>query len=304
MTRPPAPLLLLAALSLTASCVSDTSPDTDDLRSVTSFRQWHREPRLDARITLSNGSLHILPGRHDELYRVTSEYTGTSVPVAVYFPERGSLSLTKREGGNESSADTTENYSIRFGGHHKASPTTTLALSPAPDVALQLDLVSAQTDVELGGLRVSSLGVNTALAERTTINFARPNPIACDEVVVTSGIGELSLQGLGNSRCRKATVTSVAGGVVLDYSGRDSSDSSASTSLQATIIAGTLTLRVPRSIGVRLTRRNRLLAGDAPKGLLRNGDAFVSSGYEHAAQRLDADVTAMLGSVAVEWINE
>jgi hypothetical protein len=297
------PVVALACALAGALSCRPSAPEAGELRAVTTFRQMHGERRLDARVQLSGGSLHIAPGRRDELYRMTSTHSeATSMPVAVYNPEEGSLSLRERD--DEAESNDTEpaegSFKITFGGHDNdhTAPTTTLALSPALAAALRLEAVATNIDAELGGLQLSSLAVNV-IAGQTTIRFSRPNGIECDEAVVTAGVGELSLTGLGNSRCKKTSVTGVAGKVVLDYGG----DWPANTALQATIIVGSLTLRLPRSVGVRLTQRNKLFT-DAPEGLLRDGDAFVSADYEHATRRLDVDVTTMLGGTSVEWIGE
>jgi hypothetical protein len=47
---------------------------------------------------------------------------------------------------------------------------------------------------------------------------------------------------------------------------------------------------------------DKFLSSFDPAGLVRNGDAFVSTNYERAERRLDLDLTTAMGGVDVEWV--
>jgi hypothetical protein len=46
---------------------------------------------------------------------------------------------------------------------------------------------------------------------------------------------------------------------------------------------------------------DRFLARFDPNGLVRRGDAWVSPGYDQAAQHLDLVLTTTVGGVRIDW---
>jgi hypothetical protein len=87
------------------------------------------------------------------------------------------------------------------------------------------------------------------------------------------------------------------GAVTLDFGGTWSTD----VSLEATMAAGNLTLRLPRTVGVRMTMDN-FLALVSPDGFRRDGEAYVTPGFSEAAYHLDIALTTSLGKISIEWI--
>jgi hypothetical protein len=65
---------------------------------------------------------------------------------------------------------------------------------------------------------------------------------------------------------------------------------------------GSLTLRFPRSLGVRITKNSFLTSFDS-SGMIRRGNAFYSRSWDTAPHKLSLDVSAALGSIQVEWID-
>ncbi len=72
--------------------------------------------------------------------------------------------------------------------------------------------------VDLGGLRLSSLNVETG-ASQTEVRFSTRNAIRCTTAAFRAGVAELTVLGLGNSRCDRVTFDGGMGSVVLDYTG-------------------------------------------------------------------------------------
>jgi hypothetical protein len=65
---------------------------------------------------------------------------------------------------------------------------------------------------------------------------------------------------------------------------------------------GSLTLRFPRALGVRIQREG-FLTRFSPAGMVRRGDAWYSNNWDSARYKLTVQVDAALGSVDVEWMN-
>jgi hypothetical protein len=173
-----------------------------------------------------------------------------------------------------------------------------VALSPRADLSLDLNLGASDAQVELGGLRVSQLDVGTG-ASRTFVSFSQPNGTRCRHARFSAGAAEVSVTGLGNSRCDEIEFEGGVGSVTLDFAGAWSS----SSNVKVTMAMGGLTLRLPRSVGVRL-HMDRFLSSFEPAGLVRRGDAFLSENYDRATRRLNLEITTAVGGVSVEWLDE
>jgi hypothetical protein len=65
---------------------------------------------------------------------------------------------------------------------------------------------------------------------------------------------------------------------------------------------GTLTLRLPRGLGVRIVK-DGLLASFDSQGLTKRGDVYYSEDYEDTTYKLSLDLDAALGSIRVEWVD-
>jgi hypothetical protein len=276
--------LALAALTLAAGA---TSVSAQSMRTFTTFRQLHGETRLDADLDYRAGGLRIAPGRTGELYRMNASYDEDRYfPTSSYDAARGAVSLGLRPAGEGG---------LRVISRRQLRQDANVAFSPTVDLDLDLTLGAVQADIELGGLSLSELTMQAG-ASQAVIRFSSPNRSRCRAAEITAGAAELTVLGLGNSRCDRFELEGGMGKVTLDFGGAWTS----STQAEIKMAVGELTLRLPRNAGVRLTL-DRFLASFDPAGLVRAGNGFQSPGYQRAERRLDIQVTTAVGGVKVEW---
>jgi hypothetical protein len=260
------------------------------MRPFGTFRQLHGETRLTARLEYAAGSLRVSPGRPTELYRMDLSYDDQRyVPISDYDTRSGAVVLGLKPAGEGG---------VRVVSRSQLSQVAAVALSPRPDLTLALTLGAVEADVELGGLRVSNLAVRTG-ASRAVIRFSQPNAARCQLATISAGAAEISVLGLGNSRCDEITFEGGIGKVTLDFSGAWTF----SSRVQVTMAVGELTLRLPRNAGIRL-RMDRYLSSFEPTGLIRRGEVFESPNYARQQRRLDLNLTAAVGGVNVEWVGD
>ena len=62
-------------------------------------------------------------------------------------------------------------------------------------------------------------------ASRATVRFSQPNGARCRAAVLSAGAAELSVLGLGNSRCDRIAFEGGVGQVTLDFGGAWTSSS-------------------------------------------------------------------------------
>jgi hypothetical protein len=267
-----------------------TTAQAQSLRPFTTFRQMHGETRLTARLEYAAGSLKISPGQPGELYRMNLSYDEDRfVPVSDFDAASGEVVLGLRSSGEGG---------IRVASRSQLLQVASVALSPRVDLVLDLNLGAAEAEIELGGLRVSALDLRTG-ASKTVIRFSRPNATRCRRAAFSAGAAEVSVIGLGNSRCDEIEFEAGVGSVTLDFGGTWSSNARVAVKMAV----GGLTLRLPRQVGVRITM-DKFLSSFESAGLVRRGDEFVSDNYDRAARRLGLQITTAVGGVGVEWLDE
>jgi hypothetical protein len=259
------------------------------MRPFSTFRQLHGETRLDLRLEYAAGTIHLGSGEPNELYRMDLSYDEDRfVPVSDYDAAGGAAVLGLRSSGSPG---------VRVSSRNQLAQMASVAVSPRADLSLDLNLGASDARVELAGLRVSQLDLGTG-ASRTFVSFSEPNGTRCRHARFSAGAAEFTVTGLGNSRCDEIEFEGGVGSVTLDFAGAWSSSAKA----KITLAMGGLTLRLPRNAGVRL-HMDRFLSSFKPAGLVRQGDAFVSSNYAASSRHLDLEITAAVGDVSIEWID-
>jgi hypothetical protein len=276
---------LILALVLPAAAAQ---AQAQTMRPFTTFRQMHGETRLAARLEYAAGHLRVAPGRPAELYRMDLSYDPDRyVPLSNFDAVSGSVVLGLRRSGQGG---------VRVVSRKQLNQVAAVTLSPRVDLALDLALGAVDVDVELGGLRVTRLDVKTG-ASRALVRFSQPNASRCERATISAGAAEVSVLGLGNSRCDEIEFEGGMGKVTLDFAGAWTS----SAQVDVKMAVGELTLRLPRRAGVRITM-DKFLSSFDPAGLVRRGSEFVSANYERSQRRLDLDLATAMGGVNVEWV--
>jgi hypothetical protein len=278
--------LLLAALALSLGAPAAAQ----SMRPFSTYRQWHGETRLTARLDYAAGALRLAAGRPNELYRMDVLYDGDRfLPLSDFDAAQGGVALGLRAAGDGG---------LRVISRNQLRQTASVTFSPKNDLALAVTLGAVDGDLELGGLRLTDLDLQAG-ASRATVRFSQPNATRCRSATLRAGAAELSVLGLGNSRCDLIAFEGGVGRVTLDFGGAWTS----SARVQVKMALGEVALLLPRQVGVRLTL-DKFLSTFEPQGLVRRGDSYLSPGYDQAARHLDIDVTTAVGGVTVGWIDD
>lgn len=283
--RSPKALLTAALLS---ACTPEANAAADpDWQTLTSARQIQGEDELDAEVEYAAGQLNIGAAEEGILYHLDLRYDAERfTPVTEYDRDENSLRV-----GVDSRGD---GFSIR---DLPDEARATLALAPGIPTDLDLEFGAGRAELELGGLSLQSVDIATGASE-TRIDFDKPNRIAAEHVRIEAGAASLEARGLGNARASQIEFSGGVGETVLDFSGEWVRDATVSAELGI----GSLTLRLPREVGVRLTRESVLTAFDAA-GLIERGGVYYSRNWDDARHQVTIDIEAAMGSINIEWID-
>lgn len=251
-------------------------------RTLTSVRQTQGEQALDVNVAYGGGDLRVRPGEPGLLYRMQLRYDERQVrPVAEYDREGGRLRL-----GVES---------VRRNQRAQRGGSAVVQLAPGILTDLSLEFGAGRSELELGGLSLRSVDLSTGASE-TAVSFGAPNRVQAGTVRVTAGASRLRMHGLGNARAERFVLEGGVGEATLEFDGAWTRNAR----LDVQMGLGSLTLRFPRSLGVRIEREG-FLTRFSPSGMVRRGDAWYSRNWNDARHRLTVRLDAALGSIDVQW---
>jgi hypothetical protein len=272
------------ALAVGAALAAAEPAHGQTWRNVSSARQRAGEKSLNVHLEYGAGRLQVQPATGDLLYRFEMRYDQDQFrPVAEYDRASGSLRL---------GMDGRDHHN---GSSHGRGGNATVGLNPNVPVDLDLQFGAGEADIDLGGLSLQRMKLSTGASD-TRVTFASPNRIAADEVRMEAGAAQLSVTGLGNTHAARFTLEGGVGDATLDFGGAWTRDATARLQMGM----GSLTLRFPRGLGVRITKDSFLASFDHP-GMVKRGDAWYSTNWDHATRRVTVDIDAALGSIDVQW---
>jgi hypothetical protein len=269
------------ALAATALLACNRAEGQQDWRQLDTQRAVAGEQELRVDVEYGAGRFRIEPAAEDELYRMNLRYDASSFgPVHSY--ESGRLRL-----GIEGSHPTR--------GRNVMDGHLTVGVNTRVPTDLTLKFGAATANLELGGIRLRRLSISTGASE-TQLSVASPNPIACESVTLEAGAARFHARGLGNLNAGSLRLSGGVGDMLLGFGGEWQQNMNATIDVGL----GSVTLELPRGLGVRVQRRGRLATFDGQE-LTQRGDAYFSHDWESAEHRLDITLNAALGTVRVVW---
>jgi hypothetical protein len=168
-----------------------------------------------------------------------------------------------------------------------------LTLTNRIPLDLTLDLGAVRADLDLGGLRLTSLAIHTGASDGD-LRVSSPNSEEMESVELQVGAASFRARDLGNLNAAEISLEGGVGDFRLDLNGLRRAE----TRVDVKMGLGSLEIRIPREAGVRLERDSFLTSLNAP-GLDRQDGAYLSSNWDQAAIRVDISVNAALGSISI-----
>lgn len=162
---------------------------------------------------------------------------------------------------------------------------------------LDLEFGAVEADIELGGLSVADLEVSTGASE-TRLRFSRPNPVRMREAHFTVGAADFQATGLGHANVERVRLEGGVADMTLGFEGRWTHD----VHLDVDLGLGSVTVRMPRDIGVRVDKET-FLASVGGERMNERGDSHYSNNWDSARYKLTIDVDAAFGDIEIDWID-
>lgn len=253
-----------------------------------------RETALHADLELALG--HVAVGKAEAGYLFQAEVAledKDMVPEMHYEREGhvGHLSLGFESGGKGENGLTVRGFKV------PEDNEWLVFFSDRVPLDLSFELGMAEADLDLTGLRVEQLSVESGMA-KTRLAFEEPNPVAMGSLDIDAGMTKFEGVKLGNARFEQFSFEGGAGSFLLDFTGGPLPEGA-----EADIEVGMSSLQVilPQDVPVVLYAPDSWLAQvEVPNGYVKRG-----KGLWHSGQVRDEDdaftvrIEAGLGKVAV-----
>lgn len=277
-------LSIALGLAALAACSTPAPSHGQDWRTTSSARQYTGEEALRVDLQYGAGTLEIRPGAPGTLYRANMRYDADVVVPRASFAD-GVLRIDME--GRKRNV------------HRRDWKGNELTLELGPQVPLDVNLQfgAVEANLDMGGLRIQEADVQTGASD-TKLRFSQPNLDRCRALRLQVGAADFQALQLGNLSPERLEVVGGVGDVTLDFSGEWKGDVAGEIRMGM----GSLTLAIPRGVGVRIDKRS-FLADFEPAGLVKRGNTYFSPGYESAKRRLNLDIQAALGSLEVRWLD-
>lgn len=259
------------------------------MRAFSASRPTKGERMLRATLDFGAGRVVVQPGLSGTLYRATVRYDAErSAPVHEYDPRTAILRLgIEAVGGG----------GVRVTSRAQLDQTGRFEFSPDIPLALNANFGAADVTIDLGGTTLVEVAVQSG-ATRSSLAFSRPTKGECRRASFTVGASELDVRQLANAGCETIQIEGGVGRASLGFEGAWRRNSSVAVALSM----GTLTLRVPRGVGVQITAGRFLTSLDVA-GLTRSGNIWSTANYNAAPRKLTIELKTSMAGVNVEWID-
>lgn len=273
---------ILAALA--ALLTIPTALEAQSWRTVTMSRQLGDHDDLRVSVEYGAGLFSVRSVDEGLLYRMHLEYDEDRFePVAKFSGNHLQLGIETRRRGLD--VDTDEAGELR------------LELARGVPMDLDLEFGAVKADLDLGGLALTDLDLSTGASE-SDVDISEPNPSRIETARFEVGAAEFRAHNLGNLNADRIEVDAGVGSITLGLDGRWQRDARVDIDMGL----GSLELRVPEGLGIRLRKDSFLTSLDS-EGLVKRGDVYESLDFDRADRRVTIELDAAFGSVSVVWIN-
>ena len=163
-------------------------------------------------------------------------------------------------------------------------------------ISFEIGLGLGKGDFDLSGLNVRDLRLSAG-ASSVFLRFNKPNKSVIEDLTIESGLSKFNGEGLCNANFNHLKFEGGVGSYTLDFGGELKKE----VDVDIEVGLGSLVVRVPEEIGVKVIYKKSLLAHiDLDRSFTEQGEnSFFSPNYKSAQGKMNVRIEAGLGSVKV-----
>jgi hypothetical protein len=271
--------LLLAA----ASVVVATPLFAQRWRTLDASRQLKDSMLVDVRLSYAAGKLELRPSTASSaLYNMSLKYDAErGEPRADWDASRHALELGLK------SIKGSWNRGDQDGGSMHADLSTVVPLD------LTLELGAVEGDLQLGGLRLTSMRLKAGAAD-VSARWDQPNKERMRNLVVEAGAASVKLVRAGNAHADRIDANVGVGGLEIDLGGEWTRE----IEILANVAMGKFALRLPTDVGI-VVESNAFLVDFDKSQFRKRGNDWYSDNYDGSARKVRLKVNGALGGVSI-----
>jgi hypothetical protein len=269
-----APLALVAALPFALQAQS--------WRTFDVARQLRDPAPLGVHVKFGAGRIEVQPVEGRSLFDVHLRYDAERAePIYKFDASQRHLEVGVRHFSN-----------VRAGRGYKGSELQ-VALARGVPMRLDLDIGAAEGDIDLSGLHLETLALKGGATD-TRVRFDAANPLRMTQMRIDAGAASVKMHGLGHANVERIDANIGVGSLELEFGGAWHGD----VHLSVTSAVGSVDLKVPASVAIRVEKTSFLHSFSAP-GLEKRNGYWVSDNWDTATHKLHVRATGTLGSLEI-----
>jgi len=281
-------LPLAGLLLLVAACneIIDNSPP--DFQNLKESRPIGNAKALDVRLRYDIGKLEVRSDGSGDLFSFNLDYDARKSKPRFDFKMNGDRAVMELE------------MDHRFGIGNSNKRANELSLRLNDSIPLDLDFSAGVSDshLDLTGLDITRFHLRGGVG-RTEVSFDRPQEKPMAYFEVESGVGNLTIRGLGNARVEHLKVDGGVGRTDLDFTG-EAKDARMDTEINVGV--GQVRLLVPRSADITIEAESSFLSNLSAPGFEKNGSTYTRRSTDDDSTKIFIRIRSGVGGVTVELI--
>ena len=161
---------------------------------------------------------------------------------------------------------------------------------------LQMNFGLGEANIDITDLSLSYFELDCGLSD-VKLEMGRSNKTICEQVSISSGLGDFNGYGLGNLNTRKFSLHVGLGSATIDLRGKFNED----MDLSIEVGLGSLELILPKDVNIKLRVDHSFLSTVDVDGLMSKGkNKYVSNEWKENRPTITGDISVGIGAVDVE----
>jgi len=281
-------LILLLTLSLPLAACHEMMDNTPpDMQSLKESRPVGNAKELRVRVNYDVGSFEVRSSKGGDLFGINLDYDAHRTTPKFDFNEnsdRAEMNL---------SMDTHMGFN-----HSKNGSDLNIKLNDA--IPLDLDFATGVSDshLDMTDLDITQFRLRGGVG-KTEVSFDHPVEKAMSSFDIESGVGNLTIRGLGNARVERLKVDGGVGRTELDFTG-DLKDTRIDTEINVGV--GQVRLLLPKEAGITIEAEGSFLSNISAPSFEKDNHTYTHRAPDGSATQIRIRVRSGVGGVTVELI--
>jgi hypothetical protein len=277
--------LVLPLMLLLVSCMNMVDAGPPDMQTLKESRPIGNTKALAVRLNYGIGSLDVRSTHAADLFNINLDYDARRISPRFDFNEGDQADLTFSTDGRHG-----------FNGGNRRQSDLSMRLTDGVPLDLDFSTGVSESTLDLTDLDIKRIRLRGGVG-KTEVSFDHPVKQPISDFEVESGVGNLTIRGLGNARVERLRVHGGVGRTELDFTG-DLKDTNPDTEINVGV--GQVRLLLPREAGITLEAEGSFLSNISAPSFDRQDHTYTHRGSDASVNKIRIHVRSGVGGVTVE----